>query len=70
MIKCKCSWLIVVFVISSDTPFRTIGKVDATMNQVNEQMEHANEIAEALANPIMGPIMDDVSVFCWDFSYI
>ncbi|KAH9482973.1 ESCRT-III subunit protein snf7 [Psilocybe cubensis] len=30
----------------------TIDKVDATMNQVNEQRELANDIAEALANPM------------------
>jgi len=39
----------------------TIGKVDDTMNEVNEQMEHAHEIAEALANPIYatGSSLDD-----------
>ena len=41
--------------------FRTIGKVDATMNEVNEQIEHAHEIAEALANPLMGPAIDEAS---------
>lgn len=42
---------------------RTIGKVDDAMNEVNEQMEHAREIADALANPInvMGSSLDDVS---------
>ena len=30
------------------------------MNAVNEQMEHANEIAEALANPLAGPPLDEV----------
>ena len=41
----------------------TIGKVDDTMNEVNEQMEHAQEIADALANPVnvMGAPQDDVS---------
>jgi charged multivesicular body protein 4 len=32
----------------------TIDKVDATMNKVNEQRELANEIAEALSNPLYG----------------
>jgi len=32
----------------------TIDKVDATMNKVNEQRELANEIAEALSNPMYG----------------
>ena len=33
------------------------------MNEVNEQMEHAQEIADALANPVnvMGAPQDDVS---------
>ena len=44
--------------------FRTIGKVDATMNEVNEQIEHAHEIAEALANPLMGPAIDEASCVC------
>lgn len=30
------------------------------MNAVNEQIEHANEIAEALANPLSGPPIDEV----------
>jgi hypothetical protein len=41
--------------------FRTIGKVDATMSDVNEQIDHANEIAEALANPLNGPALDEAS---------
>ncbi|KAJ3506040.1 hypothetical protein NLJ89_g7091 [Agrocybe chaxingu] len=32
----------------------TLDKVDSTMNAVNEQRELANEVAEALANPIYG----------------
>jgi len=40
---------------------RSIDKVDATMNAVNEQRELANEIAEALSNPINAGIeIDDV----------
>jgi len=31
------------------------------MNDVNEQIEHAIEIAEALANPLMGPALDEAS---------
>ena len=41
----------------------TIGKVDETMNQVNEQIEHANEIGEALATPLGGTALDEVSFF-------
>jgi charged multivesicular body protein 4A/B len=41
---------------------RTMDKVDATMNKVNEQRELANEIADAISNPVgsMADI-DDVS---------
>ena len=36
-------------------------KVDATMANVNEQRELANEIAEALSNPLtVGVDLDDV----------
>ncbi|CAA7259716.1 unnamed protein product [Cyclocybe aegerita] len=38
----------------------TLDKVDSTMNAVNEQRELANEVAEALANPVYGaPELDD-----------
>lgn len=53
--------------------YSTIGKVDDAMNEVNEQMEHAREIADALANPInvMGSSLDDVSRnHCWRGSFI
>ena len=41
---------------------RTIDKVDATMNKVNEQRELANDIAEAISNPMNSGIdLDDVS---------
>jgi hypothetical protein len=33
---------------------RTIDKVDATMSSVNEQRELANEVAEAISNPVYG----------------
>ncbi|PPQ85872.1 hypothetical protein CVT26_004002 [Gymnopilus dilepis] len=36
-----------------------LDKVDATMNAVNEQRELANEIAEALSNPIYGVEVDE-----------
>jgi hypothetical protein len=37
--------------------------VDATMNKVNEQRELANEIADAISNPMYSGVdMDDVSV--------
>jgi hypothetical protein len=38
-------------------------KVDATMNKVNEQRELANEIADAISNPMnSGVDLDEVSV--------
>jgi hypothetical protein len=38
-------------------------KVDATMNKVNEQRELANEIADAISNPMYsGADIDEVSV--------
>jgi hypothetical protein len=42
---------------------RTMDKVDATMNKVNEQRELANEIADAISNPMYsGADIDEVSV--------
>jgi charged multivesicular body protein 4 len=42
---------------------RTMDKVDATMNKVNEQRELANEIADAISNPMYGSTdVDEVSV--------
>jgi len=44
---------------------RTMDKVDATMAAVNEQRELANEIAEAISNPVYGGAdMDEVSLNC------
>ncbi len=41
---------------------RTLDEVDKRMNAVNEQRELANEVAEALANPVaFGLDFDDVS---------
>ena len=40
---------------------RTMDKVDATMNKVNEQRELANEIADAISNPVYSTEIDDVS---------
>jgi hypothetical protein len=38
-------------------------KVDATMNKVNEQRELANDIADAISNPMYSGIeIDDVSL--------
>jgi len=37
----------------------TIDKVDSTMNAVNEQRELANEISEALSNPLTGTEVDE-----------
>lgn len=42
---------------------RTIDKVDATMNKVNEQRELANDIAEAISNPMNSGIeLDEVNL--------
>jgi hypothetical protein len=42
---------------------RDMDKVDATMSAVNEQRELANEIAEAISNPMYGDgLADDVSI--------
>jgi hypothetical protein len=41
---------------------RKIDKVDATMDQIREQMEISNEISDAISNPVnMGIDVDDVS---------
>jgi hypothetical protein len=42
---------------------RTMDKVDATMNKVNEQRELANDIADAISNPMnSGFEIDEVGV--------
>lgn len=41
---------------------RNINKVDATMDQIREQMDISNEISDAISNPVnMGIDVDDVS---------
>jgi hypothetical protein len=42
---------------------RTMDEVDATMSAVNEQRELANEIAEAISNPLQGDPIDEVRSF-------
>jgi hypothetical protein len=45
-------------------PYRTMDKVDATMAAVNEQRELANEVAEAISNPLNAGIdVDEVRVY-------
>lgn len=48
------------FLILSSTP----DKVDATMAAINEQREIANEISEAISNPLTtGVDIDEVPIF-------
>lgn len=51
--------------LTVNTYHRTIDKVDATMNAMNEQRELATEIADSLANPLNAGIdLDEVRVSC------
>lgn len=43
---------------------RDIDKVDATMDDIRDQMDVANEISEAISRPVgMGDELDEVTVF-------
>lgn len=43
--------------------FRDIDKVDATMDDIRDQMDVANEISEAISRPVgMGEELDEVNI--------
>ena len=45
---------------STDVFESTVDKVDKTVADMNEQRELADEIAEAVSNPLGGPQIDEV----------
>ena len=58
--KCTILFPSLLFV----TPeFRNIDQVDRTMDEIREQMDIANEINDAISQPLGDPI-DEVRVFC------
>ena len=50
------------FSLTPDIACRTIDKVDATMNKVNEQRELANDIADLISTPYGNTDLDEVSI--------
>lgn len=46
--------------------FRDIDKVDATMDDIRDQMDVANEISEAISRPVnVGDELDEVNIYSY-----
>lgn len=62
MVTCELSVSCVCFMcLIMRLSIRSMNKVDATMDQINEQRELANEISEAISNPLNAGIdLDEV----------
>jgi charged multivesicular body protein 4 len=41
---------------------RDINKVDATMDEIRDQMDIANEISDAISKPVLGDELDEVNL--------
>jgi Snf7 len=42
---------------------RDINKVDATMDDIRDQMDIANEISDAISRPVLGDELDEVTFY-------
>ena len=51
-----------VWSVATNKVSRKVERVDQTMDAIREQMDHANEISEAISNPVgMAGQFDEVS---------